>query len=217
MRTTTTTERAPNNRRSGFTLLEIMVALAILSSTLVVLIQVITNNVRATNHAKMLTAATFLARGKMVDIEDLIYENGFTDDNETETGNFKDQNFPGFRWEAAIERIELPTDMQQKAQDAATDKSQSSKDPMSALTGMMGGLMSSFLDPIRIGLQESVRRVTLRIFWDETGRPNQTLEVVTFMTDPAKLDQNLMAPGGVPGAPGGPTTSGTTPAPGTTR
>jgi len=214
---TRTTERAPNSRRSGFTLLEIMVALAILSSTLVVLIQVITNNVRATNHAKMLTAATFLARGKMVDIEDLIYENGFTDDNETETGNFKDQNFPTFRWEAAIERIELPTDMQQKAQDAATDKSQSSKDPMSALTGMMGGLMSSFLDPIRIGLQESVRRVTVKVFWDETGRPNQTLEVVTFMTDPAKLDQNLMPPGGVPGAPGGPTTPGTTPAPGTTR
>jgi prepilin-type N-terminal cleavage/methylation domain-containing protein len=196
--------RAGHRRRSGFTLLEIMVALAILSSTLVVLIQVITNNVRATNHAKMTTAATFLARGKMVDIEDLIYENGFTDDNETENGNFKDQGFPNFRWEAMIERVELPTDMTQKAQDAATDKSQSSKDPMSALTGMVGGLMSSFLDPIRIGLQESVRRVTVRVFWDETGRPNQTLEVVTFLTDPAKLDQNLMAPGGVPGAPGAP-------------
>jgi general secretion pathway protein I len=203
------TKRATNNRRSGFTLLEIMVALAILSSTLVVLIQVITNNVRATNHAKMLTAATFLARGKMVDIEDLIYENGFTDDNETESGNFKEQNFPSFRWEAAIERIELPTDMQQKAQDAATDKSQSSKDPMSALTGMMGGLMSSFLDPIRIGLQESVRRVTVKVTWDETGRPNQTLEVVTFMTDPAKLDQNLMPPGGAPGGPGQTTPPGT--------
>ena len=39
----------------------------------------------------------------------------------------------------------------------------------------------------RIGLQESVRRVTVRVFWDESGRPNQTLEVVTFLTDPAKL------------------------------
>jgi len=195
--------QAKTRGRSGFTLLEIMVALAILSSTLVVLIQVVTNNVRATNHSKMTTAATFLARGKMVDIEDLIYENGFTDSNEIENGNFKDQGFPFFRWEAAIERVELPSDVTQKAQDAATDKSQTAKDPMSALTGMMGGLMSTFLEPIRLGLQESVRRVTVKVFWDETGRPNQTLEVVTFLTDPAKLDQNLLnnTGGGLPGQP----------------
>ena len=31
-----------------------------------------TNNVRSTNHAKMTTAATFLARTKMVEIEDEI-------------------------------------------------------------------------------------------------------------------------------------------------
>ena len=54
----------------GFTLLEVMVALAILASTLVVLLQIITNNVRATHHAKLTTAATLLARGKMIDIED---------------------------------------------------------------------------------------------------------------------------------------------------
>jgi prepilin-type N-terminal cleavage/methylation domain-containing protein len=202
--------------RSGFTLLEIMVALAILSSTLVVLIQVITNNIRATNHSKLTTAATFLARGKMIDIEDLIYENGFTDDNETEKGTFQDQGFAAFRWEAAIERVELPTDAAQKAQDAASDKTQSgqtSKDPMSALTGMMGGLMSSFLDPIRLGLQESVRRVTVKVTWDETSRPNQTLEVVSFLTDPAKLQSSLLGLG----APTGGAPSGATPnAPGLT-
>src|SRR6185369_7703303 len=92
----------------------------------------------------------------------------------------------------------------QKAQDAATDKAQSAKDPMSALTGMMGGLMSSFIDPIRVGLQESVRRVTVKVIWDETARPNQTLEVVSFLTDPAKLQQSLLGAGAGPGAaPGG--------------
>ena len=61
-------------RRSsaGFTLLEIMVAIAILSSTLVVLLSIVTNNVRSTNHAKMTTSATLLARTKMVDVEDEI-------------------------------------------------------------------------------------------------------------------------------------------------
>jgi general secretion pathway protein I len=197
---------------SGFTLLEVMIALAILASTLVVLLEIITNNIRATNHSKLTTAATFLARSRMTDVEDLILEKGFTDSDDRDNGTFKDQGFPGFRWESSIERIELPTDMKQQAQNAATDSAQSSssstKDPMQALTGMMGGLMGSFLDPIRLGLQESVRRVTVKVFWDEVGRPNQTLDVVTFLTDPAKLDQALSGGGaGLSGAGGGAGTS----------
>ena len=177
-------------RSDGFTLLEVMVALAILASTLIVLLQIITNNVRATHHAKLTTAATLLVRGKMIDIEDGIYEHGFTQDNETANGTFKDQGYPAFRWESAVERIELPTDMKQLAEQQATDTSKS-KDPMQALTGMMGGLMSSFMDPIRVGLQESVRRVTVKVSWDEVGRRDQNIEVVTFLTDPAKLDGAL--------------------------
>ena len=81
---------------------------------------------------------------------------------------------------------------------------------MSGLTSMVGGLMGSFLDPIRLGLQESVRRVTVKVIWDEAARPNQTLEVVSFLTDPAKLQSSLLglgAPGGA-GAPGAPALPG---------
>jgi len=184
----------------GFTLLEVMVALAILATTLVVLLQIITNNVRATNHAKMTTAATLLARSKMTDLEDSILENGFSTDDEADKGTFRDQGYPDFRWESRIERIELPTDMKQLAESKSTDDSKS-KDPMQALTGMMGGLMSSFMEPIRVGLEESVRRVTVSITWNEMGRRDQTLEVVTFMTDPAKLDLALSV-GQVGGAAG---------------
>ena len=38
------------------------------------------------------------------------------------------------------------------------------------MTGFLGGMMSTFIEPIRIGLQESVRKVTVRVFWDEIGR-----------------------------------------------
>ena len=63
---------------SGFTLLEVMIAVAILAATLVVLLRIVTNNIRATNHAKMTTAATFLARTKMSDVEDDVLYNGFS-------------------------------------------------------------------------------------------------------------------------------------------
>src|SRR5258708_16623855 len=82
---------------AGFTLLEIMVALAILAMTLVVLLEIITNNVRATNHSKLTTAATFLARGKMIDIEDDIIANGFTDNDQTASAAFQHQASPGYR------------------------------------------------------------------------------------------------------------------------
>ncbi len=59
------------------------------------------------------------------------------------------------------------------------------------LTGFMGGMMASFIDPIRIGLQESVRKVTVRVLWDEHGRRDQSFEVIQYLTDPAKLDLAL--------------------------
>jgi len=197
----------PRLSSSGFTLIEIMVAFAILSLTLVTLLGIVTNNVRATNHAKMTTAATFLARTKMSDVEDQVLYEGFTTDTETAHGTFKEDGYPQFRWETMIERIELPTDMTQKSQDKARETSNDAKDPMSLMTGFLGGMMSSFIEPIRIGLQESVRKVTVRVLWDETGRRDQTMEIVQYLTDPSKLDGNLTAPGVGTGGPGAPNTT----------
>ena len=147
----------------GFTLLEVMAAVAILALTLVVLLNVISNNVRATTHSRLITTATFLARGKMVSMEDRVIEKGFQDLDENEDGTFEEDGFANFSWSSAIEKIQLPTDVGQKAQQSAGEATQK-KDPMQALTGMVGGMMGMFIEPIRIGLEESVRRVTLRVF-----------------------------------------------------
>ena len=187
-------------RAAGFTLLEIMVAVAILATTLVILLEIVTNNIRATNHAKLTTAATFLARNKMSDIEDDILYNGFMSETENAKGTFKADGYDQYRWETSIERIELPTDMTQKTQDAAKNASQDSKDPMQMMTGFLGGMMSAFIEPIRIGLQESVRKVTVRVFWDENGRRNQSIEVVQYLTDPSQIEKNMM--GSLAGAAG---------------
>jgi len=188
---------------SGFTLLEIMVAVAILSTTLVVLLQIVTNNVRATNHAKLTTAATFLARTKMSDVEDQILYDGFTTDTETANGTFKDEgkDYEKFSWETSIERIELPIDLTQQTQDKARETSNDAKDPMAMMTGFLGGMMSAFIEPIKNGLQESVRKVTVRVIWSESGRPDQTIEVVQYLTDPSQLEKAGLVGSG-PNAPG---------------
>jgi len=73
-------------------------------------------------------------------------------------------------------------------------------------------MMSSFIEPIRLGLQEAVRRDTVHVTWDETGRPKQTLEVVQYLADPSKLDAALTGGGVAPGAMGAAGAGGTPPA-----
>lgn len=196
--------RARSSRRAlaaGFSLLEVMVAMAILGLSLVVLLRITTNNVRATARARSVTVATFLARAKLATMEDGILREGFTDSDQEDEGDFGDEGHPQFRWRSLIERVELPTDAVAKAQEAATDMTESattgeSSNPMMAMAGMMGGFMSTLIEPIRIGLQESVRRVTVTVIWSEPGREEQSFDVTAFMTDPAKLE--LAMPGALP-------------------
>jgi general secretion pathway protein I len=192
----------PGGRRGqgGFSLLEVMVALAVLAISLVLLSEITTSNVRATHHAKMTSVATFLARTKMADIENDVLYQGFVDSDQTDAGDFAAEARPEFRWTTFIEKIQLPADMAQKAQDANQDKMEAqSGNPLTAMAGFMGGFMTTLIEPIRVGIEESVRRVTVRVAWDEPGRKEQSFEVVTFMTDPAKLDLAVQAIGQPPG------------------
>jgi general secretion pathway protein I len=189
---------------AGFSLLEVMVALGILAMALVVLVGITTDNVRNTQHAKMVTIATFLARAKMAEVEDLVLEEGFTENDSEEDGDFSQEGWPDIYWKTIIEKIELPTDMAQQAQEAAQGSMEANSDnPLAAMAGFMGGFMSTLIEPVRVGLEESVRRVTVKVSWHEVGRPDRSFEVDTFITDPAKLDLAVQAIGQPPGGAGG--------------
>src|SRR4029077_5189581 len=198
---------------AGFTLLEIMVAVAILSATLVVLLEIVTNNIRATNHAKLQTAATILEQNKMSDVEDQILYDGFSSDTETAKGTFKDEGrgYDKFRWETMIERIELPSDMTQKTQDQAKAAKEDAKVPMALMAGFLGGMMSAFIEPIKNGLQESVRKVTVRVIWEEAGGADQIIEAVQYLTAPSHIEKGGLIQPGAGAPPPGTTPPGTKP------
>jgi hypothetical protein len=173
------------------------VSLAILAMSLVVLSRIVTGNVVAANHSRMTTAATFLARTRISMMEQSLLEYGFAEMDGEDNGTFAEEGFPRFRWYSNVERIELPANAAQKVQDAA-NKQTLSNNPMEVLSGFMGGFMSTLMEPIRLGLQESVRKMTVRVMWDEPGKPEQSFEVVAFLTDPARLETavTLAATGG---------------------
>lgn len=88
--------RAVVEGRRGFTLLEVVIALAILSLTLVVLLGLKNQDIRLATQAKEMTTATALARMKVVETEMA----GFPELGEIE-GDFS-EDYPGYRWRQVI-------------------------------------------------------------------------------------------------------------------
>jgi prepilin-type N-terminal cleavage/methylation domain-containing protein len=217
-------------RQSGFTLLEMMIAMAILSGALTWLVVGMTRNITAENHAKMLATATFLAREKMVEFEDELYEKGFSEFEKEQNGKFEEQGFSRFEWRVIVDKVELPSSEQlqtalTKAQEAKqalagggssgtppppTSGSSSSSNNSNPLTAGMGAMASQF-GIIKDVLEQGIRRVTVKIVWNEGKTNPREIEVVSYYTDVRKVDQAIMIGGSAPAAGASPGTTPTTP------
>jgi general secretion pathway protein I len=108
----------------GFTLLEVSVALAILAIGLVSVVDINTGAARLHEQSKHLTLATLLAKGKMIDLEQKLNEDGFSDFDQQIDGTFDEQGHPEIRWHAEILKPDTT-----KANDQLTQ----------LITGAMGG------------------------------------------------------------------------------
>ena len=89
-------------RTHGFTLLETVVALAILALALMAIFDINSGAVANHAYAKKLTVATLLARSKMTDLEQKLYDEGFSNDDREEDGDFSSEGWEGFKWRAKI-------------------------------------------------------------------------------------------------------------------
>lgn len=108
--------------RRGFTLLEVMIALALLGFGLIVLIKSTTGNIRAAKRSQMMGVVTDLSRGKMYDIEEKLLKDGFTDTDQSEEGGaFDDEGWPEIKYAYKVEQVELPSfdQLQSLSKDAA--------------------------------------------------------------------------------------------------
>ena len=110
--------------KRGFTLLEVSVALAILAIGLVSIVDINTGAARLHEQSKHLTVATLLAKGKMIDLEQKLNEDGFSDFDQQIDGTFDEQGHPEIRWHAEILKPDTA-----KANDQLTQ----------LITGAMGG------------------------------------------------------------------------------
>jgi len=87
---------ATNGKHAGFTLLEVMFALAIIAATLVVVLGSQSQSLSLATETKFTTTAIFLAQHKMAQVEA-----GNPEDLSADSGDFG-EDFPDYRWELTV-------------------------------------------------------------------------------------------------------------------
>ena len=88
-------------RQGGFTLLEVMVAVAIIAIALTALLGSHSQSVSLAGESKFYTTASLLAQRKMAELELA----GF-DDLVSDGGDFGEE-FPGYRWEVKVDQADF--------------------------------------------------------------------------------------------------------------
>ena len=155
--------RVERAQGEGFTLIEVMIAIGILSLALVTVFGSNIGGARATAHARMITRATMMARCRMTEVEAYLVKNQLPPADQTvedppDTGG-EPCCTDGITCEAKVERIELPSpaNVQTSAGDALLGRAAGAMqgtqfnssgtvsggqgaDPFSRLAGAMGAM-----------------------------------------------------------------------------
>jgi len=97
-------------RAAGFTLLEVMISLAILAVALVAISDLNGGAVAMHAYGRRATEASLLLKGKMLDIEDQLQKNGFSDFSDEKHGTFEDEGAAGYAWQAEILKPDVQLD-----------------------------------------------------------------------------------------------------------
>ncbi|MDX1386829.1 MAG: prepilin-type N-terminal cleavage/methylation domain-containing protein [bacterium] len=168
--------------QKGFTLVEIMIALAILAVGLLALYTAQGNSLRASGNAERIQVASMLAREKMtermMEINKDMAKGSFPDDKTEETGEF-DPPFEDYRWEYNVRKVEIPIAGGEGGEGEGaqggegSQGNQANQAPASAQKNMAQIVSKK--------IAESVREISIRILWEELGE-EQSVKVTTHVS-----------------------------------
>lgn len=197
--------------RRAFTLLEVVIALAILAVGMTVLLQTQATAVVMTTESDKIRIGTLLAQEKMAECELYVEKNGFSSDDIDENGDFTDygaedfradvgdvdiaETLGDYRWAYTIRQIELtmPEDLTGTATDligegylGETEVPETAATDESSLDLGDLGLSS---DTVTDQLSSYIREVRVMVWWsdeqDENGNYIDSVELVTHVINPS--------------------------------
>ena len=196
--------------RRAFTLLEVVIALAILAVGMTVLLQTQATAVVMTTESDKIRIGTLLAQEKMAECELYVEKNGFSSEDIDENGDFSDFGAEDFRadvgdidiaatlgdyrWAYTIREIELtmPDDLTGTATDLIGEgylgDDMTVPDQMTDDSLDLGDLGLSS-DTVTDQLSSYIREVRVLVWWsdeqDEDGNYIDSVELVTHVINPS--------------------------------
>jgi len=195
-----------NRARRAFSLLEVMISLAILVASLAILLETMSSAAIATNEAERIVTATQLAQEKMTEVQLLIEREGITQRDQTESGEFDefgdaelDLEFGSsledyhYEWSVAQVDIGLAGDIASMAQslegtglvpptetEAATGLEDQSPDLASL--GISNDMITDMLG-------RYIREIRVRVWWGddsaEAEKRGDEVILTSHLTDPS--------------------------------
>ncbi len=165
--------RSPSHRESGFTLLEVMIAIGILAIGIGAILVAENNSLDVTIRAKRMNTVATLARNVMVEAEREIQGKPFTEVRTESFGKF-DAPFADYSWERKIKEISFPKIMSQNQGGSGSGDS-GTKPEIDPNAERVVKIATSYLS-------KATREVTVTILWKDKGE-NQKYSVSQYWVD----------------------------------
>ncbi|MBI1861025.1 MAG: prepilin-type N-terminal cleavage/methylation domain-containing protein [Deltaproteobacteria bacterium] len=186
--------------RSGFTFIEVLVAMLIFVMAVLAAVDVVHGSVKATQQAKEITLASQLLQKTMVDLETKIETDGFDKGCEKKKeGKFEAPN-EKYSWTTYCTELDFNLSETAKQVTGGDDKEKEEANSENQIQKMI-------LDTASKYMSQSLRELHAEISWIE-GKDKHTIDATTHF---ARYDQNLSI-GGLPGG-GGTATPAPSPTP----
>jgi general secretion pathway protein I len=211
--------------RRGFTLLEIMIAVAILAGALTVLVHAQATAVLMTTETEKLLIATMLAKEKMAEVQLMMESDGFGEQDIEEEGDFDDfgdvegldlnldvdDAYEDFQWAYTVRRIELELggDFAGTAESLAGQGYWGDQDhdqqgsSSSSPSGRDGQTQQPGLDDMGVSsdmitdmLGGYIREVRVLVWWGENEDELDQVEITTHIINSSALQLLSAAMGG---------------------
>lgn len=173
------------NTDKGFTLLEVMISLAILSVALTAVIGVNIGAMAISGKSRGIIIAASLARSKMFDIEEELRIKGFPDFDEQLDGDFDAEGHPDYKWVAQIIKIKLPEYSAPQDIVSVAQQNQGSTSSLGISPTIISPEMSAAMAGLPMFLKQienAIREVKVTVLWLEQER-EQSLTVTTHFVN----------------------------------
>lgn len=161
--------RIPARNEGGFTLLEVIIAMAIMVIALSSILSMESSAINASAKAKTLNVVTMLARGRMIGTEYMIEGKTFEEVRPEDGGTF-DPPYQDYRWTSKIKEVEFPNLVA-----GAANKKEGGSGGEDEVMATMSKLVTKFLS-------KAVREVNVTVYWKK-GTGEQSYTLTTYWVD----------------------------------